>query len=244
LKNSERVFFITGAGLSADSNIPTYRGIGGLYNDDETEEGISIEEALSGEMMYTRPEISWRHIARIVRACRGATFNRGHQVIAEMESHFDEIWILTQNVDGFHYDAGSSNVIDIHGNTKELFCMKCQHKTNLLDLDTITLPPKCHKCDGILRPDVVLFGEMLPLKKLALLSEITEEPFDIVFSVGTSSLFPYIMQPVFVAKMQGIPTVEINPEQTTVSSIVDIKLAAKAAESLDAIWSNFLKTAH
>jgi len=88
LKHVRNILFITGAGLSADSGLPTYRGVSGLYNDDNTEDGIPIETALSGHMLVQRPDVAWKHISRIEQACRGASFNRGHQVIAEMERSF------------------------------------------------------------------------------------------------------------------------------------------------------------
>jgi NAD-dependent deacetylase len=112
------VLFITGAGISADSGLPTYRGIGGLYEEALTEEGFAIEEALSGDMLRERPEVCWRYIHQIERACRGATWNRAHEVLAMMERRYERSWVLTQNVDAFHRRAGSKNVIDIHGDTR------------------------------------------------------------------------------------------------------------------------------
>src|SRR5918911_4177898 len=116
LRRSRSLLFITGAGMSADSGLPTYRGVGGLYDAGETEEGFPIEAVLSGEMFRHRPGWTWKYLRQIERACRGATCNRGHVVIAEMERHFPRVWTLTQNVDGFHRAAGATNVIAIHGN--------------------------------------------------------------------------------------------------------------------------------
>src|SRR5258708_4606751 len=86
------VLFVTGAGMSADSGLPTYRGVGGLYDHGETQEGFAIEEMLSGAMFRHRPEWTWKYLRQIESACRGATFNRGHAVIAEMERHFPRVW--------------------------------------------------------------------------------------------------------------------------------------------------------
>src|SRR5262245_60607587 len=107
LKPSKRLLFVTGAGLSADSGMPTYRGVGGLYEDRSTPEGWPIERILSGPMLEVRPELTWKYLAEIGNAVRGRTFNRGHAAIAEMERHFADVWVLTQNVDGFHRLAGS-----------------------------------------------------------------------------------------------------------------------------------------
>ena len=240
LRESRSILFITGAGLSADSNLPTYRGIGGLYNDIETEDGILIEDVLSGSMIKRKPELTWKYMAQIEAACRGSGFNRGHEVIALFEKRFERVWVLTQNVDGFHRRAGSKNVIDIHGDIHVLICKSCGYTKNLKNYEGLDIPPHCPDCGNVLRPDVVLFGEMLPEDKTSLLQRVLWEGFQIVFSVGTSSLFPYIVQPVTEAKMWGVPTVEINPGITEISRMVDYKIAGRAAETLDAIWKRLL----
>lgn len=237
LRQAKRVLFITGAGISADSNLPTYRGIGGLYNDAATDEGHTIEDALSGEMFRVRPDITWKHILTIEGACRGARFNRAHEVIAQLEAHVQGVVVLTQNVDGFHQSAGSSDIIDIHGDLKRLLCTVCDYRTRVVDYGQFTdLPPRCPSCDGVLRPDVVLFGEMLPMNKAMRMNALHQMGLDMVFSVGTSSLFPYIVEPVLTAKRLGIPTVEINPGDTDLSRMVDYKIAMGAADTLSALW--------
>jgi len=236
LKKCNNILFITGAGISADSGLPTYRGIGGLYNDKSTDEGVPIEVAISGQMMQTNPALVWKYIYQIESACRGAKFNRGHEVIAEMEKTFDRLWTLTQNIDGFHRDAGSKNLIDIHGDIHQLICTGCKRRSRMKDFSNLKIPPYCPDCGALVRPEVVLFGELLPHEKCQLLAAELQKGFDIIFSVGTTSVFPYIAQPVLEAKYRRIPTVEINPGQTQVSSVVDIKISAGAAESLDAIW--------
>ena len=236
LKNCKSILFITGAGISADSGLPTYRGIGGLYNDKLTEDGISVETALAGETLQRHPEVTWKYLSQIENNCRNAKFNRGHEVIAEMEKHFERVWVLTQNIDGFHRAAGSRNVIDIHGDMHKLACMGCGWRGEVKDYSEIDIPPKCPACGSIARPEVVFFGEMLPVDKLAVLERELTRGFDIYFSIGTSSVFPYIRQPIAIARHSGKPTVEINPENTEISDLVDIKLRLRAAEALDAIW--------
>jgi len=105
LKGAKSVLFITGAGISADSGLPTYRGISGLYNDTVTEDGISIEMALAGETLETKPHITWKYLARIEEKCRGAKPNRAHEIIKEMERHFERVSVFTQNIDGLHHRA-------------------------------------------------------------------------------------------------------------------------------------------
>ena len=242
LKAARRVLFITGAGISADSGLPTYRGIGGLYSDRLTDDEMPIELALSGDMMQREPQITWKYISQIERACRGARFNAAHHIIAECEPYFDAVWVLTQNVDGFHRDAGSRKVIEIHGNIHELHCTGCNYRVTSPDFAALAIPPFCPDCSAVLRPAVVLFGEFLPEQALAAMRQAYAEGFDMVFSIGTTSTFPYIAEPVLQARRFGIPTVEINPDNTVISEIVDYKLSSGAAASLVEIWRQFHKS--
>src|SRR5262249_51116512 len=140
---------------SAESGLPTYRGVGGLYNRDESEEGFAIEELLSGELFRERPELTWKYLRQIEQACRGATFNRGHAVIAEMERHFPRVWTLTQNVDGLHRAAGSKNLIAIHGELHQVRCTRCPWRETVGDFARLPDLPRCGDCSAVLRPNVV-----------------------------------------------------------------------------------------
>jgi NAD-dependent deacetylase len=243
LAGARSALFITGAGISADSGLPTYRGIGGLYDREETEEGIPIELALSGRMLAVRPEIAWKYIYQIESACRGARYNRAHEIIALFEQRLSRTWVLTQNVDGFHRDAGSRNVIEIHGTVRTLLCTGCTWRASVTDYSRIVIPPACEDCGALVRPDVVLFGEMLPRAAHLELDAQLQMGFDIVFSIGTTSAFPYIAQPVVRACRAGIPTVEINPGDTEVSGLVEYRLRARARDAFEAIWSAYLARA-
>ena len=236
LEKANSILFVTGAGISAESGLPTYRGIGGLYDEAATPDGIPIEEALSGAMLQRNPALTWKYIHQIEASCRGATFNNAHRVLAEMESRFERVWVLTQNVDGFHKAAGSKNVIDIHGDVHDLLCTECDYRITVEDYRDVEPCPRCPDCGALVRPNVVLFGEMLPAEKMLPLRQELRKGFDLVFSIGTSSLFPYIMQPVIEAKHMGKPTVEINPGETPLSTEVDVKLSMGAAEACQAIW--------
>lgn len=241
LKNCKSILFITGAGISADSGLPTYRGAGGLYNDKTTEEGIPIEMALAGQTLNTRPEITWRYLSQIEEKCRNASFNRAHQVIAQMEQYFERVWVFTQNIDGFHQAAGSSNIIDIHGDMHRLLCTKCGWRTTVKDYSQIRIPPRCPRCEYIVRPGVVFFGEQLPQDKIQILLRELNRGFGIYFSVGTTSVFPYIQQPILDARYANRPTIEINPADTAISHLVDVKLSLRAVEALDIIWREYQK---
>jgi len=146
LLKAKSVLFITGAGISADSGLPTYRGIGGLYNDSDTQDGVPIEAALAGETLKANPALTWKYLSQIEERCRNARYNRAHEVIAKIEKRFPRVWVLTQNIDGFHTDAGSKNVIEIHGNLHRLFCEACGWKTEVKNYGEINIPPKCPDC--------------------------------------------------------------------------------------------------
>lgn len=239
LRRSRSILFITGAGLSADSGLPTYRGIGGLYQSDGTEDGLPIEVLLSGDVLRIRPDLTWKYLLQIEQACRAAAPNRGHEVIAQMDAAFDRVWVLTQNVDGFHRRAGSRNVIDIHGDLYRVRCMQCRYAAEVADYEGFTPPPRCPRCPGLLRPDVVLFGEALPSRQAGAYEAEVLRGFDLVFSVGTTSLFPYIAAPVLHAHRRGTPSVEINPGRTEVSDYATVRLPLAAARALDAIWREY-----
>jgi len=239
LRTSSRVYVVTGAGVSADSGLPTYRGIGGLYTGGGTDEGIPIETAISGPMMARNPALPWKYLAQIERACRGARPNRAHEIIAAMQDRFD-VWVLTQNIDGLHHAAGSRQVIDIHGDLRRLYCTACGRREEVDDYSSLgALPPACPDCGALVRPDVVLFGERLSSVKYDAMIGVWEESFDIVFSVGTTSVFAYIAQPVLYARRFGVPTVEINPGGSHVSHLVDYRIEAGAAETMELIWSMY-----
>lgn len=239
LRRCRSVLCVTGAGISADSGLPTYRGIGGLYDIEVTDEGLPIEEILSGGMLRSNPELTWKYLGQIADAARGATYNRAHEVIAAMEEHFPRVWTLTQNVDGFHRLAGSRNVIEIHGNMHSLLCTKCGFREVVDHTTVLAIPPRCPDCSAILRPDAVLFEEPLPQEAVSMLCREMEIGFGVVFSVGTSSLFPYIQEPIISAQRMGVPTIEINPAETILSPTVDYRLRMGAARAMDEIWRRF-----
>lgn len=233
--DARSILFITGAGVSADSGLPTYRGVGGLYDDADTDDGVPIEVALSGPMFRARPELTWKHIAVIELTGRGVVPNRAHHVIAAIERAKPRVFTLTQNVDGLHTAAGARNVIEIHGNIHTLLCPRCGASRAVADYAGLVIPPRCTSCDAIVRPTVVLFEEALPVEAVEVMQRELERGFELVVSVGTSSLFPYIAGPVVDAAEQGVPTIEINPGQSVVSRVVDLHVRERAAAAFEGI---------
>jgi len=227
---------ITGAGISSESGIRPYRGRGGLY--DDPEEGERTVEALSQPTLLSDPDRTWRVTAELVRQAADARPNAAHAALASIERRVERFVLLTQNVDGLHQAAGSDNVIDIHGNVFDTLCMKCGARGRLdaSGIRELERAPRCTACSGTLRPDVVLFGEMLPPAKVERMRrELLLQPPDVVLVVGTSALFPYIAEPVLVAREAGRLTVEVNPEPTVLSDAVEFSLRGSACAYLPAL---------
>ncbi|SFT43666.1 NAD-dependent deacylase [Pseudomonas marincola] len=240
IRAAKRILVITGAGLSADSGLPTYRGLGGLYNG-KTAEGLAIETALSGPMLRRDPALCWKYLAELARACMQAEPNAGHYALAKLQQLKPECWVLTQNIDGYHRVAGSPDerLIEIHGEIAPLFCQACgEVDAQLAEHLQRPLPPLCKHCGGILRPPVVLFEEMLPTRALAQLQEQMMQGFDLVMSVGTTASFGYITEPILRTRFAGGFTVEVNPTVTALSETVDVHLQGTALDVLPALVSH------
>ncbi|MCJ8168554.1 NAD-dependent protein deacylase [Atopomonas sediminilitoris] len=241
LQQAERILLITGAGLSADSGLPTYRGMGGLYNG-HTDEGMPIEQALSGTMLRQRPELCWKYLAQLGQAVLAAAPNAGHHAIAALQQRKGQCWVLTQNIDGYHRQAGSpaARLIEIHGQLAPLFCQSCgKVSENLEACLAQPLPPCCDTCGGVLRPPVVLFEEMLVDDDIGRLYREVAKGFEVVVLIGTSASFPYILEPALRCQQAGGLVVEINPQRSALSERVDIAIAAPASSTLQDLLTSF-----
>lgn len=241
IEAADSILTITGAGISADSGIPTYRGVGGLYNDRRTEENLSIEQALSSVTLQLRPDITWKYLWEIGQTCRSAQPNRAHQVMWAIEQWKPQAWTLTQNIDGLHRAAGSRRVIEIHGRNDRLVCMGCGAEPDMSEVfpqwqPPAAWPPRCAQCQGVLRPRVVLFGEPLPPEAVQHLHLVLAAQPAVVMIVGTTAAFPYIAQPVAEAVEDGRWTIEVNPTPTALSGLVRSRFAIGAAAWFDALW--------
>src|SRR5690606_8668321 len=143
---------------------------------------------------------------------------------------------LTQNIDCFHRRAGTRQLIEIHGRVDQLYCPLCGYREEVENYAHLAPLPVCPACHGVIRPNVVLFGEMLPDLALQTLQREMLRGFDLVFSIGTTSVFPYIAQPVFETRRWGGKAVEINPGITEVSGFVHYRLPMRAVDALSQIW--------
>lgn len=241
LANAQRVAVLSGAGMSADSGLPTYRGSHGLYNAIEIEQHMPIEEILHAYTLARNPALTWKYIAQIDAACRAAGPHDGHRVLAAWDARF-ELWVVTQNVDGFHRTAGSRNLIELHGNLARLYCCACRADFANLDFDLRELPPRCRHCDGLVRPEIVLFGEQLPQAAIRDYERELARGFDVMIAIGTTAAFPYIVEPVRSATARGCVTVEINLDHTALSDDVNHHLQGPAREVLMALETELAKT--
>ena len=233
LRKARRVLFITGAGVSAESEIPTFRGATAAFANGMTEDGVPFEKALSGETLERNPALSWKYLFRLEASIRGKVPNAAHRVLAALQTPGRAIFVATQNIDELHQRAGSRNVFELHGNLRRIHCTECDYAVHLETYESLPKLPRCPQCEAVLRPDVVLYGEQLPADVCRDFSDEQDKGFDLVFSIGTTSLFLYVIEPVLAAARRGIPVVEINPDRTPISDLADFRFAGTAGLTLE-----------
>lgn len=234
LQSARRVAILTGAGISAESGIATFRDPDGLWEKFEPQELANVDAFLNN------PELvqGWyRHRRHIIE---NAEPNDGHHALVDLESHADTVTVITQNVDDLHNRAGSQDVIELHGNIMHNYCMTCEAEVSPDRVDEAIEggnPATCPDCGGLVRPDVVWFGEMLPPDAMDRASQVTTD-CDVFLSVGTSTVvYPAARLPM-LAKESGAYVAEINPDRTPISGDVDAYLAGPAGTVLPKILEN------
>lgn len=230
LRSVQRVAVLTGAGISAESGVPTFReaqtGLWSRYNP---------EDLATPEAFQRNPKLVWEWYAWRQQRIRQAEPNPGHQALVLMEQRIADFTLITQNVDSLHRRAGSQQIIELHGN---IFRTKCFDEDRPVESwpDVGEIPPHCPHCGGLLRPDVVWFGETLPTRALHAAQQAAQNA-EILFSIGTSALvYPAADLP-FLALRAGATVVEINPQPTPLSPHLSFSLHGPAGELLPAIVS-------
>lgn len=226
LKESKRIVFFTGAGISAESGIPTFRGKDGIWNK------LKPEELANFSAFMRNPQMVWEWYNHRKKIIHESKPNAGHQAIAEMQNLFEDVTVVTQNIDNLHRRAGSKNIFELHGNIERNFCINCRTFYNE-ELDFSEGVPKC-KCGGLIRPDVVWFGEYLPEDQFSG-GEKAALNSDMFFVVGTSAVVYPAAGLVYTAKRGGSFIVEVNLEETEVSSACDASFYGEAGNILPAI---------
>jgi len=227
LVSQTRVAVLTGAGISAESGVPTFRGKEGLWKK------FRPEELATFDAFMANPQLVWEWYQYRRKILEEVKPNPGHTALAEFGKFFKDFNLITQNVDGLHQKAGSSEVIELHGNIKRNKCTGCGKMLETLVGLKEETPPLC-QCGEKIRPDVVWFGEMLPQEAIDKAFFVSSES-DLFFSVGTSAVVhPAASLPV-MAKKNGAFLVEVNIEPTELSFIADEKLLGKAGDILPEI---------
>jgi NAD-dependent deacetylase len=225
LKSAGNLVAFTGAGISAESGVPTFRGADGIWTKMRPEELASMDGFLKN------PALVWQwyqHRRSIIDAVQP---NAGHRALVSMESIFPAVSIITQNIDNLHRRAGSTVVYELHGNIERNYCTQCGKPWEGPENPSRSDSPRCRACDGLVRPDVVWFGEMLPTDQWegALCSA---ESADVFLSIGTSGVvYPAASLPV-AAKHAGAYLVEVNPDPTPLTPFADEFLRGPAGEVL------------
>ncbi len=234
LQTANSIVFFTGAGISAESGIPTFRGDEGLWKK------FRPEELANFDAFIRNPDLVWEWYQYRRKIVEEAEPNKGHLAISEMENYFDNVIVITQNIDNLHFRAGSKNVYELHGNIERNYCIDCKTFYTHEELNETTGAPKCKLCGGLIRPDVVWFGEPLP-QNVYSASEKAARESDICFVVGTSAVvYPAAYIP-DAAKSGGSYVVEINIEPTGLSYRVDYSITGKAGEVLPKILEEVKK---
>ena len=224
VRNAKHISVLTGSGVSAASGVPTFRdaqtGLWAQYRP---------EELATPEAFQRDPKLVWEWYAWRRELIRQAEPNAAHRALAQMQQQVPRLTLITQNVDNLHQQAGSMDVIELHGNLARTKCFDNQHIVSTWD-DEET-PPLCPQCRSLLRPDVVWFGERLPARALQLAIEAASQ-CDLFFSIGTSALvYPAAALP-HKAERKGIPIVEINPDATPLTGAANFVLQGSAADVL------------
>jgi NAD-dependent deacetylase len=222
IKEIKKIVFVTGAGISQESGIPTFRGNDGLWRNHDAMK-LAIIDAF-----YENPKLVWEWYNERRSNIFAASPNQGHKAIAELEKYV-EVVVLTQNIDGLHQKAGSSNVLELHGSIVKIKCTVCDFKNEIVT-EFSEIPPLC-KCGNILRPNVVWFGESLP-QDIWEKAMIISSQCDLMVVVGTSLVVsPANTLPIY-AKQNNAILIEINPEQTEMSSEMNLVLRETSAKAL------------
>ncbi|RMF93741.1 MAG: NAD-dependent deacylase [Candidatus Schekmanbacteria bacterium] len=227
LKKAESIVVLTGAGISAESGVPTFRGEDGLWKN------YRAEELATPYAFEKNPSLVWEWYNWRRELIAPLKPNDGHLAIAQLERLFEDFLLITQNIDGIHQQAGSKKMLELHGNIWKVRCTREGRVFELKDTPLKDIPPRCD-CGALLRPHVVWFGESLE-KDIMDKSVYAIERCDLFFSVGTSAVVQPAASFALMAKQRGAFVVEVNLDPTPISNSVDISLLGKAGEILPEI---------
>lgn len=224
VQSARAICALTGAGISAESGIPTFRGAGGLWKQ------FRAEDLATPRAFARDPNLVWEWYDWRRNLIAKAEPNPGHIALAELARRAARFALVTQNVDGLHDCAGSTGVLKLHGDIWTLRCTACRRSWEDLRAPLPDLPPRC-ECGAMARPGVVWFGEALPDAVWARAIDAVRAS-DLCLVIGTSSVVYPAAGLAQLAKSAGAKVVEINVEETPISNVVDLSWRAPAAQSL------------
>ncbi|HEY5731228.1 MAG TPA: NAD-dependent deacylase [Anaerolineales bacterium] len=233
LQSTSSLVALTGAGVSQESGLRTFRDAQtGLW------EQYKPEDLASPEAFARDPKLIWDWYAWRREAIKAVRPNPGHYALVEIEKQIPEFTLITQNVDGLHRMAGNRTVLELHGNIQRVRCSECGEFAEAWEEDLESVP-QCEVCNGLLRPDVVWFGESLPLNQLEAAVEAART-CEIFFSIGTSGVVQPAASLAYAARNRGAVVVEVNAEPTPLTPKVNYFLQGKSGEVLPglvkAVW--------
>ncbi len=226
LAQAQVVACMTGAGISAESGVATFRGGGGLW------EGHRVEDVATPQAFARDPELVWRFYQMRREGLLTCRPNPAHIALAELEQRCPRFDLITQNVDGLHQAAGSRNVTALHGDIWIDRCTACTHEQRAVGV--VADMPRCASCGALARPGIVWFGEMLPPGALEHAAEAVSAA-DVMLVIGTSSVVQPAASLALMAKSTGAVVVEINLEPTPLSASADVTLLGQAGEIMPQI---------
>ena len=229
LKSAKKVTALTGAGVSAESGVPTFRGEEGLWKN------YRAEQLATPEAFDRNPKLVWEWYDWRRSLVADVKPNRGHEVLAEMENTFNEFTLVTQNVDGLHRLAGSTDPVEMHGNIWFTRCLGNGKISENRETPLPEIPPKCKECGVMVRPHIVWFGESLDPAVLQRSFDAAKSS-DIFFVIGTSGVVQPAASLAGLAKQNGAIIIEINLERTPISHEADLTLLGPSGEVLPEIF--------
>ncbi|ACB83750.1 SIR2 family NAD-dependent protein deacylase [Natranaerobius thermophilus] len=232
LLSSEEPYVLTGAGISTESGIPDFRGKDGLWTK------IDPMQYSTREVLMSVPEKFYEYGFERFKQLANKEPNQGHKILADLEKHGVISGIVTQNIDGLHQKAGSKQVFEVHGNTRKCYCLGCNQEYPFQELsDQLEKEqkdvPKCKECGGMLRPDIILFGDQMP-DLFFKVTTVLKQRCDFLLVIGTSLQ----VYPVAALAELGIPMGIINLEETPFDRQAEVVIQGKCGETLSQLWDH------